>query len=162
MANFQEMAKEVKRELETKCGFNFNDWLITFELNNRFRTTLGDCTREYISKTAKIRIHGEMFTQGHYFEVKQTIAHELCHVIQEGGGHGESFKCLASVVNQNTNYVITRTSHNPAAKHTGVYKYKIICEKCGATSLRQRATAITKNPENYRCTCGGKLKIEKI
>lgn len=98
--------------------------------------------------------------------IKTTILHELLHTIPGGDCHTGEWKRQAARVNRAYGYSISRTT---SAAEKGVdelpisrnYKYKIKCDKCGTTWLRTRATAVTENPANYHCHCGGALKVSE-
>lgn len=40
--------------------------------------------------------------------------------------------------------------------------YIIICNNCGKKIYRQRESKVIKNPEKYRCKCGGKLHVDRV
>ena len=97
--------------------------------------------------------------------IKNTIIHELIHCIPYCNDHGKLFKKYADLINKKLGYNITRVGNrendykksNIEYKEEIKYKYKIICNKCGQTFLRQR---IKRNfNTKYRCgICGGKFK----
>ncbi len=99
--------------------------------------------------------------------IKNTIIHELIHCLPNCNDHGKYFKKYADLINQKLGYNIQRLGNrekdflnsNIAYDDKIIYKYKIICTKCGQAFFRQR---IKKNFKNkYRCgICGGKLEVE--
>lgn len=100
--------------------------------------------------------------------IKDTIMHEIIHCFPGCSNHGAEFKKYANRINQNLGYNVSRLGNkeedykksNLQYNEKIVYKYKIICKKCGQTFFRQR---FNKNLiKHYRCKCGGKLEVEKI
>lgn len=97
-----------------------------------------------------------------------TVIHELLHTVKGCSNHGERWKFLAAQVNSAyPKYSIKRASTweefgiTPPA-YDSAYHYMIECTSCGTRSYRKRATKVTQNPANYRCRCGGKLRVTKI
>lgn len=100
--------------------------------------------------------------------IKNTIIHELIHCLPDCNNHGTYFKRYAQYINDELGYNISRLGNkkkdflknNIEYKEEKEYNYKITCEKCGNVFYRER---IGKDFEKkYRCTCLGKLKVEKI
>jgi hypothetical protein len=99
--------------------------------------------------------------------IKNTIMHELIHCLPRCNNHGEVFKNYAKTINEKLGYNITRVGNkekdfnksNLEFKEKEIkYNYKIVCEKCNQTFLRQRVSkGFTRK---YRCgKCGGAFKI---
>ena len=95
------------------------------------------------------------------------ICHELLHTAKGCIGHGCRWKGYAYLVRKKYGVIIKTTV---SAEELGVpwkymnkdpkkYRYKIICEKCGAIIYRERISALVKYPERYIHTgCGGHFK----
>ena len=86
--------------------------------------------------------------------------HEVIHSIPGCYNHGQKWKSIGKqVCSRYTDYIITRvsTSENEgfynAMAAEGKYKYKIVCEKCGATGYMARATATLSACRNGKAKC---------
>ena len=99
--------------------------------------------------------------------IKNTIMHELIHCMPRCNNHGEYFKNYATVINEKLGYNISRTGNKEQDfKESNLeyiekpinFNYKIVCEDCNQTFLRQR---IKRNfTRKYRCgKCGGRFKV---
>jgi predicted SprT family Zn-dependent metalloprotease len=90
-------------------------------------------------------------------EVMDTIIHELLHTIPGGQCHTGNWKKYAEYVNSKTEFNIKRrtSEEEKGFKPTPfTYKYKLVCNNCGATSYYRKETRLIKNSgAGYRCTC---------
>ena len=101
--------------------------------------------------------------------IKNTIIHELIHCIPYCNNHGKEFKKYATYINEKLGYNISRTGSpkedyeksNLEYNELNVYKYKIICAKCGQEFFRKR---LNKNfVRKYRCgKCGEKFQVFEL
>ena len=101
--------------------------------------------------------------------IKNTIIHEIIHCFPGCNNHGATFKSYANYINKKLGYDISRVGNKEADyiksnveynRNTAIYKYKIICQKCGQVFYRQRMKKdlIRK----YCCSkCGGRLRLNK-
>ena len=102
--------------------------------------------------------------------IKNTIMHELIHCMPRCNNHGEYFKNYASVINEKLGYNISRTGNKERdfsisnlefTEKPINFNYKIVCENCNQTFLRQRVRKYFTR--KYRCgKCGGRFEIFKI
>ena len=101
-------------------------------------------------------------------KVTETVMlHELLHTCNNCMNHGHEWKTLANKVNMSYGYNIKRCSSSEEYgitddNYCGTAKYKITCEKCGGYTYRQRKSNIIKNPQRFRCGCGGKLIVKVL
>lgn len=101
--------------------------------------------------------------------IKNTIIHELIHCIPYCNNHGKEFRKYAIYINEKLGYNISRTGNpkedyeksNLEYNELQVYKYKIMCQKCGQEFYRKR---LNKNfLKKYRCgKCGEKFTIFEL
>lgn len=102
--------------------------------------------------------------------IKNTIIHEIIHCFPKCNNHGMEFKKYANYINQKLGYNITtygnkkedyEKSNVEFKEETKQYKYKIICNGCKQTFLRQR---LKKNfAKIYKCgKCGGRFEVVKV
>jgi predicted SprT family Zn-dependent metalloprotease len=112
----------------------------------------------------EISISKHLLENGEDHKVKQTLMHEILHTAPGCFNHGATWKRYGSQVNRIYGYDISRTT---SAANLGVdspkvanAKYTIQCCSCGVEIHRTKATPVTKNPEKYRCKCGGNLVVK--
>ena len=102
--------------------------------------------------------------------IKNTIIHEIIHCFPKCNNHGMEFKKYANYINQKLGYNITtygnkkedyEKSNIEFKEETDNYKYKIVCNACNQTFLRQR---LKKNfAKIYKCgKCGGRFEVVKV
>lgn len=127
-------------------------------INNRAVSRFGCCKYQMGRYTIEV---ARRVAEGEEGPCKEILAHELLHTCYGCRNHGKRWKWYAQKMNDAYGYHIRRTSTN---EEVGVqqgrpYRYRLRCERCGAEFNRFRASALTKNPERYRCKCGGRLKL---
>lgn len=92
--------------------------------------------------------------------LRQTLLHELLHTCPGCQNHGVLWKRYAALVSRETGCQITRTyprkSEPPSAPAD--FPYLLQCEQCGKLIGRRKLTAVVRDPDRYRCRCGGRLK----
>ena len=92
-----------------------------------------------------------------------TIIHEILHTLPGCMNHGENWKYAASIVRKKTGIEIERTGYNAEyqkyREENHIYKYAVVCEKCGKKSFFQRMSDVVKYPQLYKCMCGGNLHL---
>ncbi|MBP3802254.1 MAG: SprT-like domain-containing protein [Clostridia bacterium] len=101
--------------------------------------------------------------------IKNTIIHELIHCMPYCNNHGLHFKKYANYINIKLGYNISRVGNkkedfeksNVEYNEEELFKYKVICTKCGKEFYRKR---MEKNfTRKYRCaTCKGKLEVIQL
>lgn len=98
-------------------------------------------------------------------DVRQTIAHELCHTAP-GNGHGKEWKKWAGLMNAAYGYHLSRvgTSTSGCAltdPKKPKFAHEVVCTKCGHIYGRHRNSNLTLHPERYHCgICYGTLKLK--
>lgn len=94
-------------------------------------------------------------------EIKNTIAHEVCHSYSKSSGHDKAWKRITQHLNIRFGYSITSThdtdtikSYVDAVEQTGNV-YKIVCNNCGSTVLAyrmsERLRSIIRDEHIYFC-----------
>lgn len=170
MKQFQKRLDELLKEviIEVKSiGIPISDNIDKSVLiNKRAKSRFGACKIENVNnkKHFKIEIRSALYICED-FKLKEVLAHEVLHTCRGCANHGETWKRYAKLMNDQYGYNIKRVANNreyDLDTSCGNYKYKIICNKCGKEIYRQKKTKVITNIENYRCKCGGKLRVEKI
>lgn len=95
---------------------------------------------------------------------KETIIHEIIHTIPGCFDHGRQWQIAAEKINAKyPKYNIKRTN-SPEEKGIQVtnddYKYIVSCDVCHKEYGYNRAAKVIKNPNHFRCVCGGTLSIK--
>lgn len=133
-------------EIEPKVG-----------INTRAATRFGCCKfqkgRYYIEVSRAVAAGPEQ-------SCREVLAHELLHTCRGCRNHGERWKGYAGRMNRAYGYEIQRVTTNASLGVQGIRepKYLLRCRRCGAEFPRFRASALTREPERYRCRCGGTLE----
>lgn len=135
---------------------------ITFDINYRAKTRLGQCKRKgdsYIVEIASSLLD-EQTPESLLIE---TLMHEILHTCDGCMKHTGKWKQYADKVNAAYGYNITRTAgreelpENISADLKP--KYRVVCKSCGAVYERFKQSAVIKHPERYRCgKCGKPLR----
>ena len=97
-------------------------------------------------------------------DIKETIIHELLHTVDFPSGHGGRWKKWARIINENTDYNITRIS-NLKLKDGAFYGQKknevydpakfisVQCPHCGNSITLRKTTSISKHGKtDYICS----------
>lgn len=101
--------------------------------------------------------------------IKNTIIHELIHCMPYCNNHGLQFKKYAKYINIKLGYNISRVGNkkedfeksNVEYNEEELFKYKVICTKCGKEFYRKRMEKNFKR--KYRCaTCKGMLEVIQL
>lgn len=139
---------------------------ITFSVNTRAKARFGQCCHNRRTGKYSINIMDALCTSECKRGLKQVIIHELLHTCDGCMNHGKVWKDYANKVNKHTGLNVSRTNsyeelglERPKAEETA--KYIITCNECGNKWYRDRASNITKYPEHYHCTCGGRISVEQ-
>ncbi len=92
---------------------------------------------------------------------RETLAHELLHTCRGCRNHGARWKDYAARMNERYGYTVARTASCEAlgVADTRQLRYWLRCEQCGARIGRSRRSALIRQPERYRCRCGGRLVL---
>ena len=140
-----------------------------WSVNTRAKKRWGDC-RAVGDGTFDIGISARLLADDVSEQaLRDTIAHELLHTVDGCRGHTGLWKTLAErVTRELAGYSISRVTsaeekgfqaeQSPAPKPP-VYRYALVCVRCGQTIRRQKASKVILYPQRYRCAkCGGKLR----
>ena len=137
-------------------------------INTRAKNRFGACRRKIINNKEHFQIEiGSALNNCTDFQIKSLLAHEILHTCPRCYNHGQTWKAYSDILNKKYKYQIKRVSDPKEFNIQNIqkevkYRYKIICTKCGNEIYRQKRTKVIANIENYRCKCGGRLKVEKI
>ena len=151
-------------------------------INTRARKRYGACKLTKINgkRNFTIEISSRLYNSDDK-TIQGVIAHEILHTCNGAMNHGEKWKRYAQIMNQTYGYNIKRVSSleemgmDDGKKSTkennkgqldpqrvAESKYVIKCKKCGNIIYRMRKSNVVKNPENYRCQCGGQLEVYTV
>ena len=133
-------------------------------INKRAKGRFGACKSENINnkKHFKIEIRSALYICDD-FKIKEVLAHEVLHTCKGCQNHGNTWKKYAKMMNNKYGYNIKRVANNSYydLDNTNIaYKYKIVCNSCGNEIYRQKKSKVIANIKNYRCKCGGTLRVE--
>lgn len=131
---------------------------------------------------SRLGLYQESFLYGEIFinellktesreNVMPTVIHEYLHSLFScrSCGHKGEWLRLANLINNKTEYNITRLTKIPDTyrntyNNTKNIIYHVICNHCGAETTRYKNIGVVKNPENYYHECPdgtkGKFRIE--
>lgn len=128
-------------------------------VNSRAVTRFGCCKYEVGRQIIEVALR---VAEGPEKSCRETLAHEVLHTCWGCRNHGKRWKGYAQRMNLSYGYHISRASTNEkmGVREERPYKYLLRCESCGAEFKRFRASALTRDPERYRCRCGGRIKRE--
>ena len=97
-------------------------------------------------------------------KIREILAHEVIHTCRGCFDHGEKWKTYARIMKEDWGYEIKRTAkfnelglEEPETKEP--VRYIIRCEKCGKEIGRRRKSRLVTHTQDYRCLCGGKLRL---
>lgn len=164
-----ELFGQVVKEL-TSIGIPISSRIRGPVINSRARARFGCCKAE--KKTAMPTVYTIEISRKTLAapenKIKEIIAHELLHTCKGCMNHGKKWKEYASHLRRAFGYDITRTTtseslgleETPALRTGTDYRYRLVCQGCGAEILRNKRCKVVENPGNYRCgKCGGSLKL---
>ena len=127
-------------------------------INRRAVARFGCCKFEKDRQIIELALR---IAQGPEKSCRETLAHEILHTCWGCRDHGERWRRYARQMNEAYGYEITRAATNQqlGVEEEKGYKYLLLCEKCGAEFRRFRASRLTREPQRYRCRCGGRLQM---
>ena len=134
--------------------------IVSVTVNTRAVRRLGQCRRRY--NNYHINISSMLLSDSVPIEIlKNTIIHEILHSCNGCMNHGETWLRLAAIMNAR-GYKIETTAKADTMQYIERPKaaYTIVCESCGHVFERYRMSDLVKNTDNYRCACGGKLRLK--
>ncbi len=162
MSKYNNLLQEVIGEaaqLNIPVSSNINS---NITINTRAKGRFGQCKKRNGKYTIEISQH---LTQAKQEHIKETLVHEILHTCPNCMNHGKQWKYYAMRMNMKYGYEISRTN---SCENLGITSpkiesanYAIVCNNCGKTTYRQRESKVIKNPEKFRCKCGGKLEVYK-
>lgn len=137
-------------------------------INPHLRTSLGRCqviTRNG-ERICELEFNKNLFAFPSEAAFQDTMAHELIHTIPGCENHGAKFKSCCQMINERLEgYNVqpkfryedygVRSPDKKVSKFD--FKYILACTECGQIFGRDRMSPFVKNPENYCCSCGGKI-----
>lgn len=137
-------------------------------INMHLRTSLGRCcsSTKNGERVCRLEFNRTLFRFPTDAAFQDTMAHELIHTIPGCQNHGHLFKEYCSTINERLEGYNVRPKFNyedygvlnPHQKTSEFdFKYILICEKCGQVFGRDRMSPFVKNPDDYRCPCGGRI-----
>lgn len=146
--------------------------ITTYTLSSRMTRALGNCK----FRSSKVR---GVFSISisisrdlpHGFIGRNTVMHEMLHAIAGAEcGHGGEWARLARLVSREFSgkYKITMYADKDIATELTTIRqatrsgYRVACLTCGGTHFVTSRHGITKNPQNYRCACGGSFKVTRV
>ena len=128
-------------------------------INSRAVRRFGRCIRE--GDRYCIELSARLLS-GSESACRTVLAHELLHTCAGCMNHGTRWKRYAARIQAALGYEVTRSATDTAlGTEPPAAKYQIICSSCGRVLLRYRASPLTRNPERYRCRCGGTLFLKE-
>jgi predicted SprT family Zn-dependent metalloprotease len=173
------------KEIEERTGESLG---LDVKVNGRLKRAIARCfTKVVRGKHIPTKLEfGKAILEVDDYEIfRQVTLHEIAHAIankryQDNCKHDNRFiKVCHEIGCTNTGAYCSKEYSialqlafdkiNGAKKQTTkvakpqqeVTKYSVICEKCGHTYHKSRACDVTKNPSNYRCGCGGNVKVQQ-
>ena len=159
--NLYTMAKEIKEQI-AECGYpEIENRDIRYELNGRFKKTLGRTRIGYGRYLISIN---KTLSQTDPDAVKNVLAHELLHTINGGMCHTGEWKKAAGKMNYRYGYNITRVEDGENAPNYKEVrnkerqaKYIVKCLHCGEEYKYYRKGDIVKilqSGKKTNLTCG--------
>ena len=141
--------------------------IVEVKLNYRAKNRFGQCRRNNVFNTYELNFNYLIFAdEADDDAIMNVLIHEILHTCEGGMTHKGEWKRLANIVNAKTKYNITRCNSYEnfgieKPKREKKHNYVFVCEDCGQTFIRERASKFTKNYHAYRCgKCGGELRFD--
>lgn len=126
---------------------------IEIAFNHRLRTTLGTATVYYGPARGLIHLSSEVFLTAKLSEKKETVIHELAHVVTNLNygrqmGHGREWKTTMKALG----YPDAKRCHSAFVRKNKCSKYKLKCRKCAITIEihKKTRTSMIKNIKSGR------------
>lgn len=139
--------------------------ITSVKVNERLRSTWGQCVHDMADGSCEIRIHPSLVDESTPFELLcNTMHHELIHSMPDTNGHDATFKRYARMLNDKYGYNIQTYVSNAARERNQAYQSRFtffaVCENCGGRYGFEKVTFTVKHPDFYRCSdCRGRLHI---
>ncbi len=154
--------------VKENTGYSFEKETIEFATTSSVRYA-GRCKTNMFGWNTEIELSKYVLDSENL--LMTTIIHEILHAKNKLNKHDGQWKKDANTISSRTKYLISTFLSKEDVKEIDLkiygeegpkYKYEIVCESCNRVIKRKRESNVTKNPENYRCHCGGKLFIRSI
>lgn len=127
------------------------------QVNTRAQRRLGCC----ICREGRFTIQVSARLLDQPQQLENTLLHELLHTCYGCQNHGKRWKAYAQKAGQALGVSITRTAPSkgplPPLRQEPV-KYLLRCQRCGREFPRRRMCKSLRQPQRYRCPCGGALR----
>ena len=171
--NLLKIVLDQVRDCKIPASRNINPHIF---INTRAKKRYGACqqTKRNGKKEYTIEISSRLYNLDDKI-IQGVIAHEILHTCKGAMNHGEKWKNYARIMNEKYGYNIKRVStleemglkdqenknenNNDNCNFPAEAKYMIKCRQCGSVIYRMRQSNVTKNPQKYRCKCGGQLDV---
>jgi len=127
---------------------------IKWETSTRMKRTAGKAVYNKQTGEIVIRLSWDAYREYGWEKYARVVRHELIHAHQyhESGtaDHGPTF----------TRWIKPLDTDRYCERYADP-KYWIICEDCERRNPRYKCSKVVKNPHNYRCQCGGGIRVER-
>lgn len=158
--NYSKLMREVIAEAKNLNIPVSNNIHPMVRINTRAKSRLAQCKRNRSDNGFIIEVCSFM-EQASKNSIKEILAHEILHTCPDCFNHGTKWQSHGMKMNRAHGYNISRTADviNMGITIKKERNYVIQCQKCDKEIVRERMSNVIKNPENYRCSCGGNLKL---
>ncbi|MFC6764794.1 SprT-like domain-containing protein [Natrinema soli] len=126
---------------------------INWETSTRMQRSAGKAVYNRASGQITIRLSWDAYEEYGWEKFYRTVRHELIHAWQyheyDEADHGPTFTRWADPLNTDRH-----------CERFAEPKYWLVCENCEKRDPRYQRSKIVKNPSDYRCQCGGDIRVE--
>lgn len=167
MKDLQKIYTQCKKDIEA-AGIKLGP-ITSCTVNTKIRKTLGRCTLHHNTNTFTIEISSRVLNDNISEKTtKSTVYHEILHAMKDGKGmsHTNAWDTAARKVSKMYGVNISRCAGDEEQRDLNnfspvSYKYIIHCTnpECRCEWKRIKRSNIVDHPEQYRCHCGGELKV---
>jgi predicted SprT family Zn-dependent metalloprotease len=158
--------EDIKKEcVDTFKLVNLEFKDIDVNINSRLTSAFGKCSFKIVGGKVvpkRLEFSKKMLETATPQSIKDVIKHECAHAIAcietgEKQGHNSYFKSVCARIGTKNDKPYAQLDR--IVPDNQIYKYFVTCSCCGKVIKYQRAGKIIKNINNYRCKCGGSLKV---
>lgn len=144
-----EHAQEVASEYFPELPIESIEW----ETSTRMQRAAGKAGYNKQTEEIVIRLSWDAYREYGWEKFARTVRHELIHAHQyhEYGeaDHGPTF----------TQWIKPLDTDRHCEQYADP-KYWIVCETCERRDPRYKRSKAVKNPDDYRCQCGGEIRVK--